>query len=198
MNAAEVKIKNELAGMNYSQLSSYAADKALAVIKLEARIDENSDIMTDMARKYKRLEKNYEKSESDRKAALDQNSRLLSRISDLTNELTRLKRDRFGCKSEKAGTITEDEDPTDEDMEAPDGIDASSTLKAGSKKRKKERRKERPRNRNRQSIPNRKLTTVQDYRLDADDLNKRFGEGNWRIIGWYKKENEGSPAQSRL
>ena len=24
MNAAEVKIKNELAGMNYSQLSSYA------------------------------------------------------------------------------------------------------------------------------------------------------------------------------
>ena len=58
MNAAEVKIKNELAGMNYSQLSSYAADRALAVIKLQARIDENSDIMTDMARKYKRLEKN--------------------------------------------------------------------------------------------------------------------------------------------
>ena len=190
MNAAEVKIKNELAGMNYSQLSSYAADRALAVIKLQARIDENSDIMTDMARKYKRLEKNYEKSESDRKAALDQNSRLLSRISDLTNELTRLKRDRFGCKSEKAGTITEDEDPTDEDMEAPDGIDASSSLKAGSKKRKKERRKERPRNRNRQSIPNRKLTTVQDYRLDADGLNKRFGEGNWRIIGWYKKKTK--------
>ena len=53
MNAAEVKIKNELAGMNYSQLSSYAADRALAVIKLQARIDENSDIMTDMARKYK-------------------------------------------------------------------------------------------------------------------------------------------------
>lgn len=58
MNAAEVKIRNEIAGMNYSQLSDYAADRALAVIRLEAAIDENSEIMTDMARKYKRLEKN--------------------------------------------------------------------------------------------------------------------------------------------
>lgn len=189
MNAAEVKIRNEIAGMNYSQLSDYAADRALAVIRLEAAIDENSEIMTDMARKYKRLEKKYKKSEDDRKAALDQNSRLLDRINDLTNELSKLKRERFGCKSEKTGTITEDEDPIDEDMKAPDESGANDTVKAVSKS-KKERRKSRPRNKHRRNFPKRKLATVQDYRLDADDLNNRFGEGCWKIIGWYKKKTK--------
>ena len=92
MNAAEVKIKNELAGMNYSQLSSYAADRALAVIKLQARIDENSDIMTDMARKYKRLEKNYEKVRKRPQGGTGSEHQAARRISDLTNELTRLKK----------------------------------------------------------------------------------------------------------
>ena len=99
---------------------------------------------------------------------------MLGRINDLTNELNKLKRDRFGCKSEKSGTITKDEDPTDEDMEAPDGSDAtSSIMKASSKKRKnkKERRKGRPRNKHRQDVPKRNLATVQDYRLDADFLS---------------------------
>ena len=140
----------------------------------------------------------------DENTALKKENRELLRLNrDLTDQLQMRKKDLYGRKSERSSGLADavhDGDPSDPIEETADepgretpeepGADGGTSLtelkkalhpgaprKTGGKKSPGKRQKDLD------SLPTRTC-----YSFDVDELNKRYGEGNWRIAFWRKED----------
>ena len=162
----------------------------------EAILEINSSAVTEMSIQFQQVK--------DENAALKKENRELLRLNrDLTDQLQMRKKDLYGRKSEKSSGLADavhDGDPSDpieettdepgrenpeepgEDRE-PDLSELKKALHPGESRRTCGKKSPGKRKKDLDSLPTRTC-----YSLDVDELNKRYGEGNWRIAFWRKED----------
>lgn len=162
----------------------------------EAILEINSSAATEMSIQFQQIK--------DENTALKKENKELLRLNrDLTDQLQMRKKDLYGRKSEKSSGLADaihDGDPSDPIEETTDvpgcetpeehGADGGTSLS----ELKKALRPGVPRNTcgkkssGKRSNDLKGLATRTCYELDVDELDRRYGEGNWRIAFWRKED----------
>ena len=157
----------------------------------DAQLDILSSASEEMAKQFKQAK-------TENEALKKENRELLKQNRKLTEQLQMRKKDLFGRKSEKTSGIMDfimDEDePADPIEETPaddtagnkatDGAAKESAASHGGRQKGHSGRKTSgKRARDLSKLPKK---TVFEY--DIDDLNRRYGEGNWRFAFWHKED----------
>lgn len=114
------------------------------------------------------------------------NDELLRQNRHLTEQISKMKADMFGVRSEKMEHLLEqvlDEDetenPLDEDRDSEDKEPGHQVQRVRENRQQKKRKEKGFRDRNLKDLP---VQIVYDY--DIDQLNEIYGEGNWRFASW--------------
>ena len=148
----------------------------------DARLEIAGSAATEMSRQFQQIK-------DENTALKKENKELLRQNRKLTDQLQMRARDLFGRKSEQTSGIVDailDETPGDpiaESSPEPEQADGQAPGRPhgqrgrGGKKIPGKRRKDLS------SLP-----AKTDYELDVDDLNRKYGEYNWRIAYWRKED----------
>lgn len=111
----------------------------------------------------------------------------------LTEQLNLRKKDLFGRSSEKTSGIIRSvladevsEDPLSEDLVPVEKVENGSSNCNGLVKRNSERQKGRKKGKRKKDLSG--VPKKTEFLLDVDELNRIYGEGNWRIYNWTKYE----------
>lgn len=111
----------------------------------------------------------------------------------LTEQLNLRKKDLFGRSSEKTSGIIRSvladevaEDPLSEDLVPVEKVENDSSNCNGLVKRNSERQKGRKKGKRKKDLSG--VPKKTEFLLDVDELNRIYGEGNWRIYNWTKYE----------
>jgi len=111
----------------------------------------------------------------------------------LTEQLNLRKKDLFGRSSEKTSGIIRSvladevaEDPLSEDLVPVEKVENDSSNCNGLVKRNSECRKDRKKGKRKKDLSG--VPKKTEFLLDVDELNRIYGEGNWRIYNWTKYE----------
>ena len=191
MRAELEELHSRLETMSREEVILFALELAEKSMEKDARLEIAGSAATEMAIQFQQAR--------DENAALrKENKELLRQNRDLSDQLQMRKKDLFGRKSENAsgviGSIYEEdpEDPIDEsspepeDNGSPDGHGRADAI-AAYEEAKRSRGSGKPRAK---KVPGKRkadldsLPTRTVYELDVEDLNQKYGEGNWRIAFW--------------
>lgn len=132
-----------------------------------------------------------------------ENKELLRQNRNLTDQLQMKSKDLFGRKSEKSSGIADailDDTPTDpleetqaetgqdnpdtqEDEEIPSAADLQKAMHHGGSRKPKGKKTSGKRKSDLDHLP-----TKTFYDLDVDELDRKYGEGNWRIAFWRQED----------
>ena len=195
MRAELQKLNSRLEAMSREELILSIRRLLEENAEKDARLEINSSAATEMAVQFQQIK-------NENAALKKENEELLRQNRNLTDQLQMRKNDLFGRKSENAfGTIDavfegSPEDPLDEsspepeDTLSPDEPERTEAAEAYEKERDPQG-SGRPRGRKtagkRQKDLDR-LPTKTHYDLDVDELNRMYGENNWRIAFWRRED----------
>ena len=132
-----------------------------------------------------------------------ENKELLRQNRNLTDQLQMRSKDLFGRKSEKSSGIADavlDDTPTDpieetptgpeqdnpgtqEDEKTPTATELKEAMHRGGSRKPKGKKTSGKRKSDMDHLP-----TKTFYDLDVDELNRKYGEGNWRIAFWRQED----------
>ena len=169
--------------VNLERQNSLSGERAR---KAEDECIEYKNILEELRKSTQPMMEQFQHIQDENKGLKAANEELLRQNKQLTEQISKMKSEMFGSSSEKMENLIEQvldedeaEDPLDEDC---DSEEKESDQKAHHIKenRPQRRRKEKGfRDRNLKGLP---VQTIYDY--DIDQLNERYGEGNWRFVNW--------------
>ena len=161
----------------------------------DAMLEVNSAASTEMSKQFRQVKE-------ENTALKKENKELLRQNRNLTDQLQMRSKDLFGRKSEKSSGIADavlDDTPTDpieelqdEPGDTPASPEGDGTLSAedlkeamhhGGPRKPKGKKRTGKRKSDLDQLP-----TKTFYDLDVDELNRRYGEGNWRIAFWRQED----------
>lgn len=193
MKSEQESFRTKVMAMSREELVAEIMDLYTGLTELRHKSEENERILTEAYIRYSSLEKKYNDLLDKYKVV----SELLGKEKD-KNAIQNKKI--FGRGSETFDSLvstagTTEEDPTAEDLDAPDSADAScdedksSARKLLKKKTGSKTPKKHGGGRTRSAIEG--LPVKTDYMLSAEDIaaaDRKFGVGCWRILDWTKHE----------
>ncbi|MBO7727562.1 MAG: IS66 family transposase [Oscillospiraceae bacterium] len=187
MEADIEKYIKSIEGYSREQLLEECAVLKRQYTNLHVQVIEQRKAETEMSKEYQRISEKV-KDQQKQIAELQQKLDCMCAQNDL------LLRHRFGSHNEKISALSSEEsdlqDPLSEDAVPEDNVvsfEEASRRRQETKNVKNafgsSRCKETPTHRDFSNLPHRNT-----FSFDINELNRRFGEGNWQIIGWHKKE----------
>ena len=195
MRAEQEKLYSQLNGMNEEEKNLLIRRLLEENDEMKARLEIGDDATTEMVIQFQQIKE-------ENAALKKENKELLRQNRNLTDQLQKRKKDLFGRKSERSSGIIDslfDEDPVDpidESSPEPGGQDESDNTQRAAAAAALEKAKHpdgTKKSRGRKTPGKRKkdldsLPTRTFYNIDVDALNKKYGEGNWRIAFWRKED----------
>lgn len=195
MRAELEKLNNELNGMSEEDKDLLIRRLLEENAEMKARLEVAGDAATEMSVQFQQIkEENY--------ALKKENKELLRQNRNLTDKLQKKNKDLFGRKSEQSSGIIdciyteEPDDPIDEfspeqdvTIEYDDSVQAEA--KAAFEKAKHPDGTKRPRGKKSSGKRKKDLDSMPTrtiYDFDIDELNRKYGEGNWRFAFWRKED----------
>ena len=149
---------------------------------------------TELQNSTKDLMSQHEKLRTENKSLKSENKELLAQNRKLTEQLNRMKEEHFGVKSEKTEQLFE------ETMDGDEAKDPLGDEESGSGNENKDTRKSDKENTDRRGSGSRKpkekgkrkedlskLPVQVVYEYDMEQLNKEYGENNWRFAFWNER-----------
>lgn len=197
MRAEYQELNSRLDGMNKEEMCLLIRRLLEENSELEARLEIAGSASSEMAVQFQQIKDECAALKKDNKDLLRQNR-------NLTDQLQKRKKDLFGRKSEQSSGIIDSifdedpEDPIDESSPEPAGTGTDETVESqraaaaaafeavkhpDGAKRHRGHKSRGKRKKDLASLPTR---TVYDF--DADALNGKYGEGNWRIAFWRRED----------
>ena len=163
----------------------------------DAQLEITADASKEMSVQYQQIRDENNALKKKNKELLKQNRELTEYNCRLEEQLEMRKKDLFGRKSEQTSgimnSILNDEQPEDplEEITSEEAADAGNT---NAEPEEQDRVYHAKREHHGKKTPGKraadmsKLPQRTEYDLDIEDLNRRYGEGNWRIAFWHKEE----------
>ena len=149
---------------------------------------------TELQNSTKDLMSQHEKLRTENKSLKSENKELLAQNRKLTEQLNRMKEEHFGVKSEKTEQLFE------ETMDGDEAKDPLGDEESGSGNENKDTRESDKENTDRRGSGSRKpkekgkrkedlskLPVQVVYEYDMEQLNKEYGENNWRFAFWNER-----------
>ena len=196
-------MRPELEELN-SRLEAMSREDLILSIRLlmeensekDAILEINSSAATEMSIQFQQVR-------DENTALKKENRELLRQNRDLTDQLQMRKKDLYGRKSERSSGLADavhggdPSDPIEETADEPghetpeepgeDGgtslMELKKALHPGAPRKKSGKKSLGKRKKDLDSLPTRTC-----YSLDVDELNRMYGEGNWRVAFWRKED----------
>ena len=195
MRAELQKLNSRLEAMSREELILSIRRLLEENAEKDAQLEINSSAATEMAVQFQQIK-------NENAVLKKENEELLRQNRNLTDQLQMRKNDLFGRKSENAsGTIDavfeeSPEDPLDESSPEPEdtpSLDEPERTEAAEAYEKERNPQGSGRPRGRKAAGKRqkdldRLPTKIHYDLDVDELNRMYGENNWRIAFWRRED----------